>query len=279
VVYVCSPDWQHYLFSSLRSLLASGSSFDRVVIFCVGARPASWTFVDPRILVESVPTVDDESFLMNKTYLCTRAAERVIFLDTDTLVLRPLDTVWRGIEADVLGRVALRCEGPQWDDELWREALAEVGSGSSPYLNSGFLVFQNGSHRALREPWIDIERRLGNGELPSSARLHGRRYREQLALSLAIGSMDLSCHELSAEEHRYGFAREPHEDAVVYHTGGPGFLDLAPSIERARGLHRLELPQTHGRHWLTGPWAQRRRELARGYFRRLLGAIRRGGAR
>src|SRR3990172_4209288 len=106
VVYVCPPDWRHYLFTSLRSLLASGTSFDRVVIYCVGRLPRNWRFEDPRILVEEVPPLIDGYFLSNKTYLCQRPVDRVIYLDADTMIRKPIDTLYLNVASDFVGRTA-----------------------------------------------------------------------------------------------------------------------------------------------------------------------------
>jgi len=244
VVYVCSPDFERHLFSSLRSLLKSGSSFDRVKIYCVGERPRHWIFVDPRIEVHEVLARPESGclmegrFLFNKTYLCDSTAERVIYLDADTLVREPIDSVWHGRDSDVIARTASYYHKPAWDHARWFETLRSIGGNDqSPYFNSGFLVFQNKAHRRLLEAWPAMIQRLAKGEPTCPDRLHkgGTRFAEQLALSLSISAERLSFHEMMSREHAFGWKGDRYEDSIVYHTGSGDFLKavaaVAPSLD------------------------------------------------
>ena len=159
VVYVCSPDWQHYLFTSLRSLLASGTSFDRIVIYCIGKRPHHWNFEDTRIEVKEVEPLIDGYFLGNKVYMCDSRADRVIFLDADTMVLKSLDSLYRNVDSDFIGRVAGQCENKNWDQEKWVKALGLVNADETPYFNSGLIIFQNGAQRRISSLWLDFTRK------------------------------------------------------------------------------------------------------------------------
>ena len=243
VVYVCSPDWQHYLFTSLRSLLFSGSSFDRIVIYCVGKRPRSWRFQDSRITVEEVAPIVDGYFLSSKVYLTQRESNRVVFLDADTMVLKPLDLLYSNVPADFLGRVAGQYHSVNWNQQKWDDALRLVDAAPTPYFNCGLTIFQNGSQRRIRELWPDFIRRSLAGELVDLA---PRRFTEQISLSLAIGAAGLSHHMLDETEHAYGWRNEPYEGAVVFHTSGPHFLPMATTIERELGIANLDLPKFSG---------------------------------
>ena len=244
VVYVCSPDWQHYLFTSLRSLLASGTSFSRVVIYCIGKRPRHWCFVDPRIVVEEVEPLSGSYFLINKVYMCQSRADRVIFLDADTMVLKPLDSLYRNVASDFIGRVAGQYQNENWDQEQWVQALGLVNADETPYFNSGLIIFQNGTQQRISSLWPDFTRKNLAGELMD---LKSPRFAEQLSLSLAIGAARLSCHLLDKTEHAYGWRKEPYSDAVVFHTSGP-FLPIATAIECELGIANLDLPAFRGRN-------------------------------
>jgi len=242
VVYVCSPDWQHYLFTSLRSLLASGTSFDRIVIYCIGKRPHHWNFEDSRIEVEEVEPLIDGYFLINKVYMCDSRADRVIFLDADTMVLKSLDSLYRNVDSDFIGRVAGQCQNQNWDQEKWVKALGVVNADETPYFNSGLIIFQNGAQQRISSLWLDFTRKNLAGELMD---LKSPRFAEQVSLSLAVGAARLSCHLLDRTEHAYGWRKEPYSDAVVFHTSGP-FLPIATTIERELGIANLDLPAFRG---------------------------------
>ncbi|NIT60073.1 MAG: hypothetical protein GWN00_28800 [Aliifodinibius sp.] len=245
VVYVCSPEWQHYLFTSLRSLLASGTTFDQIVIYCVGKRPRSWNFLDSRILVEEVTPLAEGYFLINKAYACQRPdkVDRVVFLDADTMVLKPLDTLYKNVSEDFIARVAGQFQNKEWNQKKWTEALRIVnGDDTAPYFNSGVIIFQNGTHRRVGHSWLDFTRRNLDGGL---MKLRSKRFAEQLSLSLAVGAAGLSYHMLDRTGHAYGWRNEPYRDAVVFHTSGP-FLPMATVIERELGIANLDLPAFKG---------------------------------
>ena len=238
VVYVCSPSWQSKLFISLDSLLRSGTQFDRVAIYCVGARPASWNFRDSRIaVIEVSPRAEEQlfnegRFFVNKTYLCRSSAARVVYLDADTVVQQPIDNIWRDCTADAIGRPTLRSLEPTWNQGLWAETLRGVGgSERQPYLNGGFVIFQNGVHQRLESTWLSLIRMLC--ERPALLQqLHGpgTRLAEQLALSLSLGLVARSCQLMSERQHGFGWLSEPWESAVVLHTGGILFDHFAEKL-------------------------------------------------
>jgi len=244
VVYVCSPSYEHCLFRSLQSLLKSGSSFDGVTIYCVGERPSHWFFVDSRIEIKEVPERRESSclkegrFLANKTYLCADMAQRIIYLDADTLISKPIDTVWRDQDCDVIARTASYYHNAAWDHGLWSETLRRVGGNErQPYFNSGFLVFQNASHRRLLAIWPEMIERLATGELTAPSSLHpgGTKFAEQLALSLSMSAKDFSFHEMTIREHSFWWTGDCYDESIVFHTGGGNFLKavatVAPSLD------------------------------------------------
>src|SRR5579859_5278176 len=192
VVYVCSPDREEQLNVSLATLLGSGRSFDRVVIFCVGQVPPHWQFSDSRVVVKQVPPLFSGYFQGNKIYLCTRMASRVVFLDTDTVILRPLDLLWKERDADLLARVGVAYECPRWDSRVWQETFRRVGASHVPMFNAGVLVFQNHAHRRIYADWLRSVRDYLAGELLPPLRTHAtltdkNPLTEQWGLALAVG--------------------------------------------------------------------------------------------
>ena len=268
VVYVCSPDWQHYLFTSLRSLLASGTAFDRVVIYCIGKRPHYWNFEDSRIVVEEVEPLSDDYFLINKVYMCQSRADRVIFLDADTMVLKSLDSLYRNVDSDFIGRVAGQCQNKNWDQEKWVEGLGLVNADETPYFNSGLVIFQNRAQQRIGSLWLDFTRKNLAGELMD---LKSPRFAEQFSLSLAVGAARLSCHLLDRTEHAYGWRNEPYSDAAVFHTSGP-FLRIATTIESELGIANLDLPVFRGINKLNSIRLNRKLRHTRARFKNILKA-------
>ena len=239
IIYVVSPDWYRQFFVSLHSLLESKSSFDTIRIFCIGKKPKEWVFLDPRIVVDEVERLDENNyFLINKTYITKSQADRVIFLDADTLVLKPLDQVWKGINADFIGRVESVCSKPQWNQQSWLALLQKLNAVETPYFNSGFVIFQNGSHRNLFQSWYTLTKQGQNKELFDSAKIHNNnpRMAEQIALSLAIGCARLSWHKIGNKEHAYGWRLEPYTDSIVLHTGNWKYYEIASLAMREKNI-------------------------------------------
>ncbi len=267
IVYVCSPDWQHYLFTSLRSLLASQSSFDRIVIYCVGKRPREWEFEDSRIQVEEVNPLIDGYFLSNKIYACQRPVDRIIFLDADTMVLKPLDALYDNVSADFIGRLAALYENEDWNQQEWDNTLTVLGGKKgTPYFNSGVTIFQNAAQRRIEDLWLDFTRKILSGDLMPS---QPNRFAEQLGLSLALGAEGLSFHLLGRTEHAYGWRKEPYENAVVFHKSGP-FLPIATEIEIEYGLANLDLPSFRRVNGINSIKLHRKIRHMRARFRKII---------
>ena len=127
VVYVVSPDRGEQLLRSIHSLLKSDSQFDLVRICCVSPATEPWRFANPRIQVESVPPLFGRYFYGNKLHLCDTRARRVIFLDADTLVLRPISTLWQGRTEDLLARRGTAISTSNWNRTVWRNMFFSAG--------------------------------------------------------------------------------------------------------------------------------------------------------
>lgn len=230
VVYVCSPDRGNQLFVSLRTLLTSGTTFRRVTIYCVGPVPSSWRFADPRFVVEEVPDLGDGFWMTNKVHICQAEGGEVIFLDTDTIILKPLDGFFSDGGADVAGRVSTYVLWRTWDHQLWQRLLRDNGAKSDfPYLSTGVIVFRKPIPAGLGHSWLAITKTLRESKLQE---LDPRVRANQLAFSLACAVEGLTHDFMSPTEHAYGWRKEPHEGATVYHAGTMQFFRHARRLAK-----------------------------------------------
>ena len=241
VVYICGADYWRYLFLSMRTLFATGSQFDRVTIYIVGDELPNWKFDDPRIKLELVPDIGDGYWYTNKAHICKSEYSRTIFLDTDVMVLSPLEHTYAGVDADIIARIAPGTYKSVWNQTNWENLLEHVGGARDiPYFSCGFVVYQNDVHKRLESEWPAMTKSIINGELPTKV----TRFAEQQALSLLIGKLGLSYHMMKDNHHVYAMNGETHEDAVVYHLGTPNFYHFYFPVERELGLADLQLPVT-----------------------------------
>lgn len=242
IVYVINAGYASLLRISLDSLLRSGSRFDSVRIYLVGCSAPEWRVNDPRVKFEEVDDCFPDDFLRNKTCMANSPGERLVFLDADTLVLGRLEEVYAGLHDDFLGRVANPYLRPDWNRDAWEEACRRLGGRPVPYFNSGFVVFQNSSHRKIARLWPEIIRcgsggiLFDAGSLHTNPKYHRDRYLEQLSLSLSVAAAGLSWRNMAPQHHAWAWNQEPHRDATVYHTAGPKFLARAGEIYRELGL-------------------------------------------
>jgi hypothetical protein len=253
IVYVCSPDWSDQLIVSLYSLLRSGTTFDKVIVFCVGTPPRNWVFRDPRVEIREKASrpeaaiLVEGSFYVNKAYVCESESERTVFLDADTVVRRPIDLIWSRSNADVIARLTARVFEPTWSKSLWDDVQTKVGGTPGyPYFNSGCVVFQNGAHRKLEKTWPDLISSLGRGMPVFANALHekGTRLTEQLALSLAMGVHNLPYSLMSPDDHTYLWCGEDYRNSIVLHTSGPRFLGFIGSMGLSVDMASKALLQT-----------------------------------
>ncbi len=220
IVYICSPERYRQLWFSLATLRRSGTRFDEVLVYCVGADPR-WNLGDERVVVKPVADRSPRYFYGNKLYVCDADAERVVFLDTDTLVFSPLDRVWATRSASVIARVASAYRSANWNDARWRATCARFGSGVLPMFNTGFVVFQGGVHRRLERTWQETIALYRAGIL---APPFEDRMSDQYGLPLAMLANGVAHAELTPQEHTYGWleaAAGP--DTVVFHTANSLF--------------------------------------------------------
>jgi hypothetical protein len=216
IVYLCSPDRWRQLLTSLNGLYNSGTVFDSIRIILIGERTPEWTFPDRRVVVQQERAVFPDFFLGNKVLICRSPAERVVFVDCDTFVFGRLDALWARRSADLIARPGPNYLGDRWKPDVWERTFQAIGKPLLPMFNTGFMVFQNGSHRRLERRWTDAVQQYLNGELEQP---YPRNVSDQFALSIAVALEGLSSECLEPAEHSYGPLDEPLETAVLYHTG------------------------------------------------------------
>jgi hypothetical protein len=251
IVYVCSSDRFHELSCSLQSLFNSKTDFDSVTVFRVGEAKEDWEPTDPRVRVKVVPPLFGGYFYGNKTYLCGQESDRVVFLDTDTLVLRPLDLLWANRDAGLLARVGTVFSNKAWNHAAWKAAFAKLDCSPLPMFNAGLLVFQNGSHRVIQKSWPKfIKEYLDNKITPPFPDV---RMPEQFSLPLALASNGVTCDQLGPNEHCFGWERGTFEklesadgnieNIVVLHTGTDFFKKYSELLAAKLSLHtRVDIP-------------------------------------
>jgi hypothetical protein len=222
IVYVCTPNYLPILATSLQSLIASGSTFDRVSVYLTGKGSYQNLKVDDRIaIIESSPFMSGYPYA-DKLYLCRSRYRRVIFLDADTVILRPLETIYRGKNSDLLARFGSAQYLSAWNQEIWEANFRQLGlSDVVPMINTGLLIFQNGVHTKLMPYYADYIRPYLNDLLLPPQK--GLSLVEQYALSLTVSKLGLKLSPLGSRSHTFGWQGESAARAVVFHTGGKYF--------------------------------------------------------
>ncbi len=234
IVYICSPDREYQLVASLGSILSSRTEFNKISIYTTGNLTQPWLFQDKRINIYSKPSIEQEFWMTNKTHICSADSEDIVFLDTDTLIFKPLNILFDSLNTDISGRkTTVSCQST-WDHGLWEKYQYKFGAEVVfPYINSGFLVFRNGAHRRLNPKWLEITsylRGLSNNPfgMPSQA--------NQQALSLACGSIGLTYSLFTKEQHAYGWEKDDLDNCIVYHLGNYNYRNVARWINYKTGI-------------------------------------------
>lgn len=237
VVYVVSSDWQFQAYTAIHSLLSSDSDIDRVVVLLAGGGGRMIEQLRGPIEVREVPDINPNFFLANKTQITSIDADRLVFLDADTAVLRPLEHVWKNCDSDIIARVDEAYEREDFPNRLWNDALALVGAPAGPYLNSGFIVFQNRAHKKIGDTWKKVcstfrKQYEPDRQYPGLT----SRFAEQMAFGASVAKTGLSHRLMSPEEHAYAWTLQFDElrdevYPIVYHACGP-YVDQAIRLER-----------------------------------------------
>ncbi|PSQ45513.1 hypothetical protein BRD17_01205 [Halobacteriales archaeon SW_7_68_16] len=154
-----------------------------------------------------------------KTHLCSVDADRVVFLDCDTLVFDDPATVASG-PFEFKARPGSARLG-----EDWRRLFDRFDEPLVEWMpNAGFLVFDDGLHREIESDWLrylDVDVEIGATSVD---------HREQYALALAVAGHDLA--RMDANEHVFEWRETPPAGGCVYHQGRL-FDDSIGSIREA----------------------------------------------
>jgi hypothetical protein len=192
-------------------------------VFCVGDKPSHWRFADSRVEVRVVEPLYGDYFLGNKSYGIDVDCDRLLFLDADTLVLAPLDRLWAGWRCDFRARPANANWAARWNHDVWTQNFRAIGASVLPMFNTGVLLFQNGSHRRVVEPWRARIHDYFAGRLEEALALDRCGLSEQCGLSLAVSQARLETAIMGPSDHSFGWIGEPYAGAVVLHTSAqPG---------------------------------------------------------
>ena len=238
VVYVCSPNYWRQLFLSIRSLYASGSTFDSVRIFVTADENPGWKFSYNNIEVTTVPDIGGGFWMLNKTHLCRSNYETVIFLDVDAIVLGKIDDIYVDKESDIIARCAPRVEYGYHDEEGWKSKLSKYGCSSYPYLSSGFVIFRNSSQKEIEESWVEITKKILKGEGRGEPDWHANQ--DAFSISCCVEEMRLSLME--RRDHSYAMMGENPECSTVYHLGMPNFYHYYFEAEKYINEEEREMP-------------------------------------
>lgn len=241
ITYVVSPGWELNLYVSLHSLALSGTNYDYVKVFAVGDKLNFPKKLKIPLEIEVVEDKNKDYFLENKTYLSNVDSKRLIYLDSDTVILGPIDKVYKGKNEEFIGRYNHHYEDEKFIMEEWRKILKENKAKYSPYFNSGFVIFQNESQKRIKKDWVKISK--DNLEKSEEREFMGRKMSEQIALSTSVSKNNLSKARMQRREHIYGWKTPPSDlnisgEEIVYHTGSRGgrYIKYATSVLRKSGI-------------------------------------------
>lgn len=97
-------------------------------------------------MVEIEPAAS-ANFLQNKLRVADIESERLVFIDANTLILRPLHCMWKNEPAHFLARPAMRFRDES--DASWASMPEELHLPYSPYFNSGYFVMNTAEKAEL----------------------------------------------------------------------------------------------------------------------------------
>mgnify|MGYP006289041289 CR=1 FL=1 len=250
-VYVISPDYETEAYVSILTLIRSGATVDRIVVYCIGLEGEVRSLSQlANVEVRYVDTLSEELFLINKAYVGEVVGEVVVLVDSDTIFVNSPDNTLSGVDWDVRARV----ESSHLRWESWRKLCREIGVGRTPYVNTGFVAFRNGANQHLREEWIRLFGTVTEKvkRSPEKGPHYGDNFRwaEQMAFSLALGERARALKEMDQRDHVFGWVTTPAEcdleNTVLFHAGrnklfrslaeieGEGYVDTT-----YRGLREL----------------------------------------
>lgn len=167
----------------------------------------------------------DPLYYTDKLHVCKLNVEKLVLLDTDTIVLSDPKKLFDGSE------FRARPGGLDYSPEKWRQ-FGEENNGILSWLpNAGVVVFDDYLQCRIEDEWAEALK-MKNKVNDSWTEQH----------ALAVAASDAETSKLSESEHSMMWKEEKTVDGVVYHyndqwnTTGP--LDIAKGVMR-KALRRF----------------------------------------
>lgn len=143
-------------------------------------------------------------------------AKNVFITDTDIIVYKNPKMLLEG-DFDVAGRVADGYLNKKLMSKFqWKRMMKEYHIPRVvPMLNKGFILFKNWTFNDTCRLWHD----LMFVDLPNPTRFNKCNFKDQYALAIAIGIMDLKIKEFNAMEVAFGWNdEETSSDSTILHS-------------------------------------------------------------
>ncbi|NLI09034.1 MAG: hypothetical protein GX457_18385 [Thermotogaceae bacterium] len=249
VVYVINEKFQYQKMAVLSALTLRIWNKEVEIIFVVCG---SWHFpilpeLHPYKVIHKSPIIG--LFPLDKVLLTElEDLTTLLYLDADTVILKDIHNLLHFTKKDLSARLAWVYQQQEiWNsryDSAWRKVISITGLNYIPILNSGVMLFQNGSHLKIRDPWNTYMKRFLQCELPQ---VYGSfRHYEQLGLALAISEQKLSVEIMPEDLHGFGWVPEPPK-SVVYHLASKHYSEKINSLLFETGLlpHLEQMPSFH----------------------------------
>jgi hypothetical protein len=177
------------------------------------------------ISVEVVKNKYKKDFFMNKTYIEKTNSERVIYMDSDTVVLNKLDKIYKNKKDSFIAKKVHNYDKKSFNKKDWYKILRKNKAKKGPYFNAGFFITQNRSHGKICSTWKDVYAKEKKDFGKNMKKVASRGRVEQVSLSISVLKKDVEISEMRENQHVYGWRKRPEEvdkDAIVYHTGSRG---------------------------------------------------------
>ena len=222
-----SRTFRAQLINSLKSLNRFMEPEDIIVIVNPPSKSKSITHLNGKLCT----IYDGDGFyeslqLPNYKYkieLCEIDCDNLIFLDTDTIIMKDITELIDGnydfSAKEEPCRAYKGIKKPTWNDSFWKGTLKELGKPeySIPY-NDGFMIFKHRLHMKIHNDWIMYYKYYHN-KVWNSPNTVDDMHHNEFALSLAVAGYKIKPMD---NEHWFGWRgqRYQHKDDIyVVHVG------------------------------------------------------------
>lgn len=223
---------------SIRTLCLHGVDPSRIIVYFTPPRDDSDRQRLSQLGVElrerpnrtdafAIKPRDENSHYGDKAWVGEVEADRVLFLDCDTLILGDPRSLFTGDEP-----IRARPSPYTFDEDDWASMFDRHGEPVHPWMpNTGVLVFQEGFHRQIADDWVNyIAADLQSGIDMNLA--------DQVALALAIA--DYRTGKLTPREHVMVWEGESPPDGIIYHIGREVSVWTPPVTVRGNLYHAVQ---------------------------------------